>query len=426
MNIGLRLKKARSKLGLSQSDVCNGIISVTHYSNIESGRYSPSNDTVTFLAERLSLPLEYIKPKENYCPKIEFILTDFLNFLYDEDNNKVSQLIEKNSEDLKYISSYEQEFYYNLLYSHWCYLSNNNFTDFFEKEIKQYMIESIFQSYKTETKGMYYYIEGLYFYTKNNNVESLHSFHKALQNIQTDQMRARLYYNLAFCYYQLFSYLIAKDFAKEAYNLYLHLHNWTKVAGCYNLYAVIHRLLGKLEIAEEYLKKGLDIAEKEQNMILTAILLHNLALVYRDNNKYTLALQTINECIAQKEKTNLNTLLSYNTKLEILFLLEDTEKFKLLLEILKKENMTEVQYSSLIYLEAQMAFVEEDYNTYEKRMISAISFFKKHHVLNSLEKSTLELSHYYENNKQYKKALQYSQLCVSSIKEKQKFWDIIK
>ena len=32
---------------------------------------------------------------------------------------------------------------------------------FFEKEIKQFMSESTFQSFKTETKGMYYYIEGL-------------------------------------------------------------------------------------------------------------------------------------------------------------------------------------------------------------------------------------------------------------------------
>lgn len=425
MHIGLRLKKARLNLGLTQSDVCNGIISVTHYSNIESGRYFPSNDTLKFLAERLSLPLEYITLTGKHSSIIECILTDFLNLLYEEDYGEISEFIEENEYSIKYISSYEQEFYYLLLYSYWYYISNKDFTNFFEKEIKQFMSESTFQSFKTETKGMYYYIEGLYLYTKNNKVESLHSFHNALQNIPTDQIRARLYYNLAFSYYQLFNYIIAKDFAKEAYNQYLHLHNWSKVADCYNLYAIIHRLLGKLEIAEEYLKKGLDITKKEQNFKLTAMLLHNLALVYRDSKKYALALQTINECITYKEMLNLNILISYNTKLEILFLLEDLDNFKLLLQNLKKEDMTETQYSNLLYLEAQLAFVEEDYNKYEKLMISAISFFKKHHILNTLEKSALELSQYYEKNKKYKKALYYNQLCVITMKQKQKFENVI-
>lgn len=59
-DFGSRLRQARVKAGLSQSDLALGIMSPSHISLMESGRRNPSPDLLEQLADRLGVTAEYL------------------------------------------------------------------------------------------------------------------------------------------------------------------------------------------------------------------------------------------------------------------------------------------------------------------------------------------------------------------------------
>ena len=60
MTIGDKIKELRVMRGMTQSEVVNGEITRNMLSAIESGKSSPSLDTLHFLAQRLEVPVEYL------------------------------------------------------------------------------------------------------------------------------------------------------------------------------------------------------------------------------------------------------------------------------------------------------------------------------------------------------------------------------
>ena len=61
MHIGSRIRRLRESRSLTQKEASSGIISTSHYSNIESGRFEPSNDVLELLADRLDVPICYFQ-----------------------------------------------------------------------------------------------------------------------------------------------------------------------------------------------------------------------------------------------------------------------------------------------------------------------------------------------------------------------------
>ncbi|WP_420167139.1 helix-turn-helix domain-containing protein [Caldalkalibacillus thermarum] len=50
----------RRSLGVSQEWVAKGIVSRSHYSNIENGRYMPAPDVLELIAKKLNVPDKYL------------------------------------------------------------------------------------------------------------------------------------------------------------------------------------------------------------------------------------------------------------------------------------------------------------------------------------------------------------------------------
>ena len=60
LNLGKRIKNIRESKGLTQGDILTGIVSNSHYSNIESGRYNAAKETIKLIAKRLDVPEDYL------------------------------------------------------------------------------------------------------------------------------------------------------------------------------------------------------------------------------------------------------------------------------------------------------------------------------------------------------------------------------
>lgn len=59
-SIGSKIKKRRRELGLTQSALCDSYMTRNMLSLIESGKATPSLDTLQYLSEKLDLPIAYI------------------------------------------------------------------------------------------------------------------------------------------------------------------------------------------------------------------------------------------------------------------------------------------------------------------------------------------------------------------------------
>ena len=59
MELGAKLRQARQERGLSQKQVCQGIVTRNMLSMIENGAATPSMETLRLLADRLQMPMSY-------------------------------------------------------------------------------------------------------------------------------------------------------------------------------------------------------------------------------------------------------------------------------------------------------------------------------------------------------------------------------
>lgn len=110
-----RLRKIREKRGLKQSDVCHGIVSASHYSNIEACRFTPSLDTMMLIAERLDVPYSYLTNTNSYNASLEELLLEYEKFIDLRDVNGINQLMSKSASVFQYIESIAQEYHFKLL-----------------------------------------------------------------------------------------------------------------------------------------------------------------------------------------------------------------------------------------------------------------------------------------------------------------------
>ncbi|MDW0115080.1 helix-turn-helix transcriptional regulator, partial [Sporosarcina saromensis] len=115
LRIGNRIKRQREFKGLTQKEASRGITSVSHFSNIENGRFQPSADILRLLAKRLEVPVEYFLDIHIEDIDTEKTLDEYEYIINSKDVKKIEEFESKRSDDLIYIPSIVQEFRFNLL-----------------------------------------------------------------------------------------------------------------------------------------------------------------------------------------------------------------------------------------------------------------------------------------------------------------------
>ena len=402
---------------LSQAEICKGIISASHYSNIENGRYQPTIDILSLLAERLSVPVPYFTKSTEDNIQLEELLQVYEKKIKMEDTEKLNLFIQTNKKQFEFIPSLEQELNFNLLkFIHLVKASQII-------EAKELYTQKIINMKNTQSTvnipilHKYFYVSGLYYFFEREWSESLFFFKELLQISNDPLLKAKVSYNISLVSYNLFDYEEALQFAKEAKVMYLNLHRWEETGDCYNLIAVLLRENELFEESEIYLYKGLNIIGKDSN-ITRAKLHHNLALIKYNQGDYKEALEKIDTSIHIKEQTERNDLfISHRTRLNIFLKMEDTLSLKRELKIAQKHVQTSMDKAHFLFIKAQMHYLLEEFTYYEDSMKICVENYLLHKNWKNLKLAAEHYSTYLGEKKRYKQAFHYQKICTFALKK---------
>ncbi|MED5015238.1 helix-turn-helix transcriptional regulator [Geobacillus stearothermophilus] len=110
MNIGQIIKIKRKELGLTQSEVCEGICSVTHLSKIENNTTNVADDVIQLICKRLNINIEEEKKR---IENIELILNKFYEAMIFGKEEMVDEIRDKLEEEYYYIENSDLYILYN-------------------------------------------------------------------------------------------------------------------------------------------------------------------------------------------------------------------------------------------------------------------------------------------------------------------------
>lgn len=381
MIIGKRIRYLRQKNNYKLENLCKGIISNTHLSNIEAGRFIPSKDILILLSRKFKVVENYLVDFDTLDKGVESLIDKLeLSILYN--NNDVEELI--HGIDKTCLSNVTQELKFKLL--QFSYLQKKGYL----KEAKN--IDSLILTYIEDIQvnnidphlaRLYYYYLGLKAYFNNCLEESYHNFTKLTELTSNNIVKAPYLYNLALITKKQYKYLEAISYSKEALNIYLTTNqDWEKIGETYNFIGATYWDLNKMEEALGFLGKAKQIQELINNQELRARIYHNLGLVYKASQKFEIAFKYFYEAIDIKKKHNYNPLISYRALIDLhlkdnnlelvdqelrvakLLVRRELDKYLLLAAHSDFLEQKGDLISSISELEECISFLEEHKNTY--------------------------------------------------------------
>lgn len=415
MNLGKRIKNVRETKGLRQEDVFTGIVSNSHYSNIESGRYNASQETINLIARRLDVPKYYFTSIGINCDETQSLLEKYEVLVLTGDTEKTSSFLVNNKDKLEYIPSINQEAYYRLLiFLH--LINSNKYKDalaIFEKylkEVDQFTLDD-------KQKSIYLYATGIYYYMINSHKNSIIFFKELLKIIDDSSiLKPKVLYNIAMSLYNIYIFSESIEYVEESKIYYLKLHEWEKVGDCYNLLIVLYRELKNYSKAETYLEKGFMLC-RNNTFELKAKLHHNHSLICYDQERYKEALDSINKSIEIKNKKSIpGMFVSYKLKLSILLHMNDISMFNKTLITASKFINTKLHEAQYLFIEAKKHFILGELDLYELKINKAIIILKSQESWKELRTVAENYSLFLEGNRRYKKAFELERCCNLALK----------
>ncbi|MBT2570023.1 helix-turn-helix transcriptional regulator [Planococcus sp. ISL-110] len=416
MSIGNRIRRTRNLSGLSSGEVCAGIVSPSHFSNIENNRFMPAAETLSMIAERLSVPHSYFMSIHEDDSELAELL-NVLNQNIEEGNvGGIRHFLKINESKLSYISSLKQEMYFNLL-QFFAFIKLNSIDKavcLYQEKIVCFNITTL--TVNEEHQQRYYHVSGLYFFFIKDYEKSIYFYKKVLEIPTSQLIHAKISFNIALALSKMRKFIEALTFSERATDFYFHLHDWKRIGNCYNLSAYIAREQKKSDDSEAYIHKGFDILD-EKSIALKAMLLHNLALIHKDRGHFAESIDCLNSAIQLKlESGQADLFLSYRVKLDVLLETEDLLAFKKLADVIEVHSLTAIDQASFYFLLAQYHHLFESYELYENLMKKAVDLLTKEQTNECLIAAADHFSRFYEKNHKYKMALHYQKICTVALK----------
>lgn len=234
MHLGKRIYYLRKIKGLSQEQLSKGIVSPSHLSNIECGRYEPLSDIISLLATRLDVEKEYLLRTKEVDEELNIYLNQFEKFLYDFDYNQANVVYKVINSKYPFINSIEQEFHFILLET-LLYIRSNNLAGANDSvlRLEKLYVEEIFVQKDQKFIKLYYYVYGMYNYYQRDYLQSYQNYLKLLTFSQNNIEQARIYFNISLVCLKLRDQINAITYANSSLKLYLHSHELEKAIDVY-------------------------------------------------------------------------------------------------------------------------------------------------------------------------------------------------
>ncbi|WP_169910693.1 helix-turn-helix domain-containing protein [Evansella clarkii] len=418
MHIGNRLKKIRSLKGVPQSKVCKGIVSPSHYSNIESGRYEASEDILESIAERLHVPTKYLVGIHDDSPTTSELLLEYEN-LVEQDTEQADAFFEKRKKQLEYIPSIHQEMEY-LLIRCMHHLKKVEIPEAKERheELTFYVQEENLGALSNKTNYKFYYVTGLLNFYLRNYIKSYNFFYKASKHAKTEQDEARIHFNLALNYYEINDIHKALLYAQDAKKIYMDHHLWKETIEAYIVLGVLHIEIEDFSSAKEVLKKALNLATEKELQVHSAKILHNLGLIYYKTKEYETSLKYLKESLEKKEKYDNSEIFVTHYVISNIYL--ETQDFRKLILQLSQANKicrNNIDNYQLKTIEANMEYLLFNVDKYESLIEECLEFFSTNELWDDIIENAKQYSNHLYENRKYKKAFHYLDLELKATKK---------
>lgn len=398
--------------------LAKGIVSASHLSNIESGKYQPHADILRLLAEKLDVPQFYFLNYEIVESRLKELIC-----LYEEQligSGKEFDSIDcEISRKYPYISSIFYETKYFILRA--CHLLKRGKLEEAESVYKNEYLPLVKNCLIPEeiVTYEYYYLGGLCL-IEERNLESLRYYRLVLESTKNTSFQARIYYNIGLSYFKLNNFDQALKYVKKASEMYLLENKLEELADSYNLIGSIYIKLEELTLAIKYLDFGAKIAQEHNYTKIESRILHNLAILNKRKRQLKRATMLLDQSLSLKADNN-DKIITTIELIEILLNNDREQEAIYHLGIIEKNSnkLSPINYHKFLLVRGRVNLRLGNVKEYIKDYDSALKFFFE-------QKLWKYINMYYEDyadnlfkNKRYKKAGEVYKLTLLSRKKEE-------
>ncbi|MFI8687846.1 helix-turn-helix domain-containing protein [Rossellomorea sp. NPDC077527] len=366
----------RKRMNLSQSSLSYRIISESHLSNIEKGRYTPHEDILKLLSPRLNVPESYLVNYKIEDMKLEDILGQFYE-LIETNVTKAKDYYEDIKKNYAYIPSIKQEFQFLLLIIYMFYKTDVGEADRLFEKLKCYFLNVDINRMDPVVKGLFVNVQALHHFYKKDYLSSNQCYYLLLDisSALPPIKRANILHNIALNYWKIKDFNNAEIFCRSSLEIYYKEHDWGSIGDLYNFIAVLYCSRAENEKAITQLEKIFQLPYTDMKTVGKTY--HNLGTIYLKSKDYCKALEYLNKAVEIKEKSS--DITSYVNSLLVLIKvyinLENLSEVELLFSKIKEKVSNKRDHYRIMSLEAKVHFQRGITHEYEELMIESINFF---------------------------------------------------
>ncbi|WP_255472750.1 helix-turn-helix domain-containing protein [Planomicrobium sp. CPCC 101079] len=401
MNVGSVIKYYRSKNGLTQQQLADGICSISHLSKIESNAYIPHETTTQALLAKMGVQWKTEIDKHR---RLERELGGFIDCSIHFDLVAMRKQYEELERENDYIQSTELVNQYEL-YKFRFYTFDN---DHNRAESQKNFLERLKGSFSAPEKWLYQFFLAIYHTMKGQTEQSLKLLNGLEEGIQSIPQKFEGEY-----YYQKARLLILQDrYERSAYYAELAVRNYQFH---YNYIRLLH---AQLLLAINYTRRNLLVQAVELYTVLkrnsqitgqTELYyqtIYNYAELLKEKGDNSQALEELQEIKNQIPSD------SYFFKAILVSILEAAtetgQDIKGFIRELKEANTEQKDEFFQMYIDyfEKRSFSQPDLLAYyEEKMFP---FFRKNGYIKEARKVSSQLALHYQKKKEWEKAHFYS------------------
>lgn len=400
MNIGSVIKYYRSKNNMTQSQLADGICSISHLSKIESNTYTPHESTIEALLSKMGVQWKKEMVKRE---RLERQLNDFVICLLHYDLEQMGEQYNKLQEDDEYIQSTDLVNRYELYkFRYYLYIQDQTRSDR-QKEL----LERLKNSFTEPEAWMHQLFLSLYFTQANKKelaMEYVKSLDGGMQSIP-QKFEGEFYYQKARLLIMHEQYELSAHYAELSVQYFKLNYNYIRLLHAQLLLAINYmrrNLLVQAAAIFEVLKRNTRLTDQKELYNQT---LYNFAELLKTRRDHSQAFDLLIELQGILPRD------TYFYKAVLVSLIETAveigaDAWDYVRELRKMAAGPDDEYF-LLYLNyfEKRNFSQPDLLTYSEEKM--FPFFRKHGYIRESKKIALELAEHFQREQQWEKAMYY-------------------
>lgn len=400
MNIGSVIKYYRSKNKLTQSQLADGICSISHLSKIESNTYTPHESTIEALLAKMGVQWKKEIVKRE---RLERQLHDFITCSLHYDLEQMEGQYARLTEEDDYIQSTDLINRYELYkFRYYLYIQDQKRAD-----SQKNLLDHMKSSFTEPEAWMHQLFLSLYYIQANKKelaMDYVTSLDSGIKSIP-QKFEGEFHYQKARLFILHEQYELSAHYAELAVQYFRLNYNYIRLLHAQLLLAINYmrrNLLVQAAGLFEVLKRNTRLTNQKELYNQT---LYNFAELLKTRNDHGQAFDLLTELHGISPKD------TYFYKAVLVSLIEtaveigaDAWEYVRELRSLSAGPHDEYFLLYLNYFEKRN-FSQPDLLTYSEEKM--FPFFRKHGYIRESKKIALELAEYFQKEKQWEKAMYY-------------------